>query len=193
MAISLDDYYRRASGKERQYSHGNVSFRRKSVPNATKSEKEGRTVYEERDFCVVQYPGKPEDMVEVTERHKREYAEQWAAFQKGLEPPIEGFPLEQWPMMDRDTVEQLRQHGFKTVENLAQCTDEVKRKIGPLSQWCKKAKKFIESANTGANEVVRMQEMIENLEMRCKKQEDQIVLLIRRIEATEGTKILDAA
>lgn len=191
MSINLDEYYSR--NRNKQYHGANVSFKRIDVPNPTKAEQLGRPVYEKRDFCVVTFPGKPAEFVEVTERHKQEYPAQWEAFQKGLEPPVEGFPLEQWPMMDRDTVEQLRAHGFKTVENLAECTDEVKRKIGPLSQWCKKAKKFLEAAGTGANEVARLQETVERLEARCKKQEDQIVLLIRRIEATEGTKILDAA
>lgn len=191
MTVNLDEYYNRHRSK--QYHGANVCFKQMDVPNPTKSEQQGRPVYEKKVFCVVTFPGKPPEPREVTERHKQEYPEQWAAFLKNQEPPVDGFPLEQWPMMDRDTVEQFRAHGFKTVENLAECTDEVKRKIGPLAKWCKTAKKFLEAAGTGANEVARLQEMNENLEMRCKKLEDQVILLIRRIEANEGTKILDAA
>jgi len=191
MSINLDEYYRRGSAK--QYHGANVCFKQLDVPNETKSEQAGRRVYEKKVFCVVTFPGKPAEYVEANDRHKQEYAEQWAAFEKNQEPPLDGLPLEQWPPMDRDTVEQFRAHGFKTVENLAECTDEVKRKIGPLAKWCKTAKKFIESAGSGANEIVRLTELVENLEQRCKKQEDQIILLIRRIEANEGVKILDAA
>lgn len=191
MAVNLDEYYSQRSGK--QYQHANVRFQRKAVPNPSKSEREGRTVYEDKDFCVVQFAGRAEEWVEVTEKHKQEYSEQWNAFQKGLEPPVEGFPLEQWAMMDRDTVEQFRVHGFKTIENIANCTDDIKRKIGPLSQWCKKAKKFMDAAGSGQNEIVRLQELNERNESKIKKLEDQVVLLIRRIEAETGTRILDAA
>lgn len=193
MSVNLDEYYQRQAGRTKQYEHGNVKFVRKAVPNTSKSEQEGRTVYEDKDFCVVQFPGKPEEWIEANERHKKEYAAQWAAFQANMEPPVEGFPLEQWAMMDRDMVEQLRVHGFKTVENLAQCTDEAKRKIGPLAKWCKTAKKFLEGAAAGPNEYARLKEQFESLEVRCKKQEDQIAMLIRRLEAETGVNLNEAA
>lgn len=191
MAVNLDEYYSQRKGK--QYQHANVHFERREEINPTKSEQKGIPVYEERDVCVVVFPGRGPEYVDVTDKHKQEYAEQWLAFQKGLEPPIEGFPLSEWPMMDRNTVEELRKHGFKTVENLATCTDDIKRKIGPLSQWCKKAKKFLEAAGSGQNEIVRLQELNERNESKIKKLEDQVMLLIRRIEAETGTRILDAA
>lgn len=190
--VDLRDYYERKAGKRREHYGANVHFERRSVPDLIATEKAGRVVEVEKDFIVIHYPGRAPEPVEVTESHKAEYPEQWKAFVENLEPPTSGFPLDQWALMARDIVNELRTIGFKTVENIAEAPDDVCRKHRIVEQWRKKAREFLKNAGAGANEVTRLVGLVEKLERRCKKLEESNVLLMKRIEAETGATLIEA-
>lgn len=137
----------------------------------------------------VKFPGSDETVIPVEEKHKREYPEKWAAFTKNLEQPTEGTPLENWPMMTRPIVQELKHFGFRTIEQLAEGLDDAKRKLGPLGVWIKKAKEYLKAAQSGPNEVVKLREQLETAQARNKKlEENQVELLIMRVESLEGNR-----
>jgi hypothetical protein len=119
-----------------------------------------------------------------------EYPEQYAAFMAGNEPVISGTPLAEWTPLNGSAMRELQYMGFKTVEQLAQASDDVKRKMGPLSRFVKMAVDWLAAANSTQSQVVTLREQLEREQARTGKLEEQVKLLLMRIEANEGTQML---
>ena len=115
-----------------------------------------------------------------------DYPELYARFKAGSEPVTEGTPLAEWPMMSGSAMRELQYLGFKTVEQLAAATDDVKRKLGPLSQFVKLAKDWLEAANSTQNDVAKMKQQLERAEARAAALEHKLELFMQRVEANEG-------
>jgi len=79
--------------------------------------------------------------------------------------------------------------GFKTVEQLAEANDDVKRRMGPLSKFIKMAQDWLHAASSSQNEVVKLKQLLEREERRTAKLEEQIEFLMQRVEANEGTSL----
>jgi chromosome segregation ATPase len=56
-----------------------------------------------------------------------------------------------------------------------------------LSQFCAKAKTWLEAASSDANRIVALEAAIESERARSRRLEDKLEVLIARINATEGT------
>jgi len=84
---------------------------------------------------------------------------------------------------------ELQYLGFKTVEQLCDANDDVKRRMGPLAQYVKRAKDWIEAANLPQNEIVNLREALEREKSRSNKMEHQLAILMQRIDATEGNNL----
>ena len=87
---------------------------------------------------------------------------------------------------------ELQHMGFKTVEQLAETTDDVKRRLGTLSKFVKIAKDWIESANSSQFQVTALKQQLEREQRRTEKLEQQVELLMQRVEANEGTDMRSA-
>jgi hypothetical protein len=116
----------------------------------------------------------------------QEYPELYARFKAGSEPVLEGTPLAEWPMMSGSAMRELQYLGFKTVEQLGAATDDVKRKLGPLSKFVKLAKDWLEAANSTQNDVAKMKNQLEKAEARAAALEHKLELFMQRVEANEG-------
>lgn len=190
-SVSLREKAAYQAGQLKSFHGGNVRFFLHTEKDELASEKAGIPKYKEIEMVGVRYPGQGEHCVTATEKHRTEYAEIYKAFKEGLEPPTEGMPLTEWPPIPRPVVEELRYFGFKTVEQLAGATDETKRRIGPLADWCKPAKKWLEAANSSQAQVAKIKALLEVEERKRKKLEDQVALLFQKIETYEGVKLHD--
>lgn len=193
MAINITDHIARSTGQKKRYEGANVKMFMDLVEDQMASEKEGRPIFKEIPTISVQWPGGDETCRRIEDRDKEEFPEKYAAFIAGREAPIEGTALTQWPIITRSAAEELKYFKIYTVEQLATITDEVKRKIGPLAPWIKKAKDWVKAVDSDQAKVVKMESQIETLERRNKKLEEQVQMLIMRIEATEGTRLSDVA
>ncbi|MFO0089245.1 MAG: hypothetical protein ACK518_00225, partial [bacterium] len=83
--------------------------------------------------------------------------------------------------------------GFRTVEQLAEAIDEVKRRMGPLSRFVKEAQEWIKAASSEQAQVVSLRESLEREKLRTERLENQVELLMQRIEANEGTRLTRVA
>jgi predicted nuclease with TOPRIM domain len=79
--------------------------------------------------------------------------------------------------------------GFKTVEQLANATDEAKRKLGPLSKFCKLAKDWMDAAKSDQNEVVKLRQLLEREQAKTDDLRHKLELLMQRVEANEGISL----
>jgi len=91
--------------------------------------------------------------------------------------------------MNGSTLRELQHLGFKTIEQLADAHDELKRKLGPTGRFIKMAKDWLDAANSSQFSVVALKQQLEREQKRTAKLEEQVELLLQRVEGNEGTDL----
>jgi uncharacterized protein YigA (DUF484 family) len=61
--------------------------------------------------------------------------------------------------------------------------------MGPLSRFVKEAKEWLQAASSEQAQVVSLKEALEREKVRGDRLENQIELLMQRIEGNEGTRL----
>ncbi len=141
----IKDDQDRERGKKRKFDGANIVFYLDESPDKRKSAEAGHIVPRNVECLKVQFPGYDTTVVEVTDQIRQEYSREYNAWKQNEEPPVSGTPLTQWAVLNKSACEQFKKYGFKTIEQLADATDEAKRQMGPLSSFCKDAKTWMES------------------------------------------------
>lgn len=177
------------SQPKKRYSGANIKFFYAYNENREKTLKEGRPIFDEIPSISIQWPGQDETVRRIEPQDMHDYPELYARFKAGSEPVTEGTPLAEWAMMSGSAMRELQYLGFKTVEQLAAATDDVKRKLGPLSQFVKLAKDWLAAANSTQNDVAKMKQQLEKAEARAAALEHKLELFMQRVEANEGTDL----
>lgn len=113
-----------------------VRFFRDKLQEGFKSEAEGHPVFRDVDFVEIRIPGDTNNIIvrEATDKDKAQHAALYAAYKAGLEPSVDGTPLEAWPRLTPAQVANYKALGFKTVEQIANMSDTVLGKIGMGAQ-----------------------------------------------------------
>jgi hypothetical protein len=101
------------------------------VLNALASEREGRPIYLEEERVELNYPGNPytKPVMRVTDEHRQRWPEEYEAFKSGQEVAVHGTPLEQWPVLKRSMVLELKALGFHTVEQIRDMNDHAVQRV----------------------------------------------------------------
>ena len=173
--------------RKKRYHGANVKFFNAYQENREKSLAAGRAVFDEIPSVSIQYPGGDETVRRIEPHDLVEYPELYAAFQSGNAPIESGTPLQEWAPLNGSALRELQHMGFKTVEQLAETSDDVKRRLGTLSKFVKIAKDWIDAANSTQFQVTALKQQLEREQRRTEKLESQVELLMQRIEANEGT------
>jgi len=177
------------SQAKKRYHGANVNFFNAYNLNRQKTVEAGREIYDEIPSISIQFPGHDVTVRKIEQQDIVEYPEKYAAFMAGNEPVESGTPLATWTLMNGAAMKELAYLGFKTVEQLAEADDETKRKLGPLGKFCKLAKEWIDSAGGTQTQLVALQTQLEKERESRKRLEEQLELLIQRVEASEGTDL----
>jgi len=130
-----------------------VKFYSEPVHMAAKSEKEGRPIYEDRDFIEIITPGDSTSVIrrQARDDDKQRFARVWERYKAGQELSPEGTPIEAWPAITRAQVEELKYMKCFTVEQLAATSDAQCQRLGMAMMGLRtKAKAFLESARDTA-------------------------------------------
>ena len=139
----------------------------------TKSKEMGRPIYEEETFIQIMQPGNKDSIVirPATVRDKQRFAEHYRKFTaREDQEAIEGTILEEWAMVSRSQVNELKYLNIRTVEQLAAISDSNAQGIMGISVLKGKAQKWLESAekNATAEKLAAMeakyQSLLERLE-----------------------------
>lgn len=182
------------SGQQQQkkrYAGMNVNFFYAYNENEEKSLKEGRPIFDEIPSISIQVPGGDTTVRRIEPQDIQEYPEKYQAFKNGSEPVTEGTPLSEWAMIPGTAMREFQYLGFKTVEQVANATEEAKRKLGTLSKFTKLAKEWLDAANSDQNNVAKLRVQLEQYQTRYAKLEEKLEILMQRIEASEGTDLRD--
>jgi hypothetical protein len=94
------------------------------VQDEAATAREGRPIFRERELVQLLIPGSPnQPTFEVNDEYRKRWPTQYEQFKKGLEPALNGTPLEQWPILNRSMVLELKALQIFTVEQLAALSD----------------------------------------------------------------------
>jgi hypothetical protein len=92
----------------------------------------GRDIFSERERVKIIIPGMIASVLvaEVNDDHRQRWPQQYAAFKAGQEAPVTGTPLEEWPILNRAAIAELKHLQIHTVEELAALSDIAVQHIG---------------------------------------------------------------
>jgi hypothetical protein len=167
------------SGDEKLY----VKFYPSTVRDDIATKAEGRPIFKEVDFVMIQAPG---DLLKCIKRPVRpqdtqRFGRQLQAYKSGGDQEKgSGTPLEQWPMVSRAQVEELRYFKITTVEQLASVADNVAQKFMGIQNLKQHAKDWLGKAEN-SKEIVQLRnqnttqaEEIEELKASIRALSDQM-------------------
>lgn len=178
------------TGPKRRFAGANVKMFMLEIEDRNESEKQGRAVFRDVPSISIQWPGMDETVRRIEEQDKAEFPEMYAAFMAGHIPyEGAGTPLTQWAVIPGAVTRELNYLGFRTVEQLSEANDSLRAKLGPNWQYVKKAKEWLNAAGSTQTDVMTLKEQLERATKKADKLEEQVELLLQRIEANEGTRL----
>lgn len=104
-----------------------AQFYMEAVEDLIASEQAGRPIYKDEERVKLLMPGNPYNspVQKVTERHKAMWPREYEAFKTNQEIAVDGTPLEQWNILSKAQVHELKGMHLRTVEDVARIPDNV--------------------------------------------------------------------
>ena len=145
-----------------------VTFYKRSMEQKDESIAAGRPIFKEFDFVRICVPGDALTEIDTyaNNSHKMRFPRQWAHYQNQIagQEMIIGTPIEQWPLITRSQAEELKGIKFRTVEDVANCSDQQLQRIGMIAgmsphSFREKAKSFLNLASDSAETAQREEEL----------------------------------
>lgn len=157
--------------------------------NEEKSSKEGRPIYDEREYIMIMVPGE-RDIVHrpVWNRDLERFPHQYQAFKnKQNQDAVSGTPLKVVPWLTLSQVKELEYFNCYTVEQLANMPDSTASKFMALQKYKQLAKDFLQAAKEAAP-LTAMRAELEQRDNQLAAQQAQIVELAKQLEAMKKEK-----
>ena len=136
-----------------------VKFYRKPIEIKDETLAQGRPIFRDADWVTIYTPGDQLNIIDTIaqDRHKLRFPVQWAAYQNkmGNEQTLTGTPIEHWPLVSMSQAEELKGIKFRTVEDVANCSDQQLQRIGMIAgmsphSFREKARTFLNLAQDTA-------------------------------------------
>lgn len=143
------NFTRSWAGSEAKPGQIRARFFLEPVQDEVASAQAGRPIFRDVERVELFMPGdqwhKP--VHNVTDEHRQRFAESYAAFKKGLDDAVtSGTPLEEWPVLSRSQVMELRAMGFRTVEDIRDVSDQHAAPIMGMVSLKRRAEAFLDEA-----------------------------------------------
>ena len=134
-----------------------VQFYLHPCENQAQTTKQGRPIFEEKEYIRIMVPGDKSSIIERPVRvgdlpnmDNHKYGIEYDAFKRGAEQGLVGTPLAEWPMITRSQAKELEYFNVRTVEQLSSMPDTSVQNFAGLANLREQAKRFIEQAEAGA-------------------------------------------
>lgn len=163
-----------------------------TIVDPVASAREGREIYKTVDRVEIIMPGisqltKPVE--NVTQEHIDRWSDQYKAFKAGQEMAVGGVPLEQWPILKRAQVLELKSMGFLTVEQVAEMSDHAAQRIGMGGSRLKQLAKSYLDDEVAQAEIARTTAENSQLKQTVAEQGEQIRNLSAMLERVSADLI----
>jgi len=165
-----------------------VRFFIRPVLNEAKSAKEGRPIYEDKEYCEIHVPGNQTNVPikPVNSIIKQRFGTQYARWKETGEADfVEGTVLSEVPWLSRSQVEELAYLKIRTLEQLAGVGDEVCSRTMGLTELKRRAKLFLDASKDGAV-ITQLEKSLQERDALIQIQKQQLESLTARIEALEA-------
>lgn len=162
-----------------------------TVENAFKSKAEGRPIYDEMEYVKYLIPGdrNTAPVERVSDEVKARYPKEYEAFKAGLEAPVDGTPLSEWPPIRKSQVQEFAYFNIKTVEHLARINDAQLQNLGMGARELREqAKAYLDIAANGTGPISQMLGEIDSLKAENARKDDIIAEFRSRLAALEKGK-----
>jgi hypothetical protein len=187
MGYNYYDEYQKQHMGGKPYGGANVTFKENSCIHDQKSALAGHPVYHTVITICIKYPGEAPIELAAEDKHKQHYPAEWAAFLAGQEAPVDGMPITEWAMLTKADADNLKQLGFKTVEQVAQASGEAMRKMRSLSVFVPKAQKYIANLNSSSVRISGLEAQLAAMTDKCIAYETQVHELLLQIDSLQGS------
>jgi hypothetical protein len=161
-----------------------VKFYFDAVKDDMATAKEGRPIFKEMEMVDIRIPGSRDNIVvrPVREKDKQRFPRHYAAFKQRMESSekLVGTPLDQWPLLTKSQVEELKFFNIRTVEHLAGAPDSTGQKFMGFNSMKQKAADFIKAASAAAP-LAQMREELDAL----KVQNEQLIEELRQMKVSK--------
>ena len=175
------------NGTDMMIKNGGTAFAQfysEQVPDKMKTQALGRPAYKTVDRVRVFIPGDQTTVVsrKVRESDKPRWPRQWEAYRKQQDFVPDGTLLDNWPMLTKGQIEDLKYNQVYTVEQLAEIPDALLDNLGLGARRMREhAKAFLEASEKGAASM-RLIEENENLKGKVSLLTSQISDLASKLE-----------
>lgn len=111
-----------------------------SVQDERATAEQGRPIFREVERVKILMPGNQylAPVHNVTDEHRQRWAREYEAFRRGIDMAPEGTPLEQWNILSKAQVHELKGVHLRTVEDVARMTDAAIQQL-PFGQRLREA------------------------------------------------------
>jgi hypothetical protein len=124
-----------------------------SIQDIVATERNGRPIFTDVERVEINFPGNPhtKPVFAITDEHRQKWPDEYAAFRAGQEVAVSGTPLEQWSVLKRSQVLELKALGFQTIEHLAGMNDHAMQRIPMFGRRLKElAEAYLDDAKAMA-------------------------------------------
>jgi len=149
--------------------------------------------YVDMDFITISIPGDNYTKVHrpVTDFDQWRFPREYEAFKRGQEASVVGVPLDMWPGVGPSQVMELKHHGIRTVEQLANLSDSTNGALRGFYAYKQKAQQYLDDAkDKNAAAVVRaqMDEQAERHKAEMKEMEDRFAAMLEQAMSAKEPK-----
>lgn len=158
-----------------------VTFYKRSVLNAVKTQAAGMRVHEDQDWVRVQQPGEKEQVVDrpVQQSDTRRWPNQWQDYVQNRKQTPVGIPIDLLFPNHPSIADNLKAQNVHTVEQLANLSATGMANIGMGAQdYINHAKQYLDVAHRGVG--------FHQMQSELKKRDDQIRTLEKIVETLKG-------
>lgn len=153
-------------------------------PRVIKHPGAGRPIYRDEEHIEVRAPGDKDEIRrrQIREFDKQRFPTEYAAFQKGLEAPETGTPLDKLPFVTKSQALEFQAVGIRTAENLRDCSDANGQKFMDFQRLKRRVVDFLAVAEGNApHERLRVE--LDQRDVQIALQQEQIKQLAEKFES----------
>lgn len=123
-------------------------FYMEPVQDELATAREGRPIFVQKERVEIYLPGNPytTPVHNVTDEHRQRWPREYEQFRQGIEQTADGTPIEEWPILNRAQVAELRAIGIRTIEEIAVLSDTACQRAMGLAALRTKAKAYLDDA-----------------------------------------------
>jgi hypothetical protein len=162
-----------------------VKFYFDAVKDDVETAKEGRPIFKEVEMIDIRIPGSKDNIVvrPVRPRDLERFPRHYAAFKQRTEggEKLIGTPLEQWPLLTKAQVEELKFFNIRTVEQLGGAPDSTGQKFMGFNGMKQKAQDYVAASKDSAA-LSQMRDKLESAQSMIDQQAQDLKDLRRQVK-----------